>query len=154
MLQSFLDKLGPRRDSMSAVIAMLPDCPVICETGCVRQADNWLGDGGSTLIWNAFVEERSARAFSVDNDLAAVELAQKLCPRVRVSHSDSVAYLSQLSLDHIDLLYLDSRDFSTGYEDQVAAALHCMHEFTAATHCRPKFVMVDDTVQIGKHFFG
>jgi hypothetical protein len=144
-LQHYLNLLAARRDSMTALIDLLPANPVIVETGCVRQEDNWEGDGCSTLIWNALVAERGGRAYSVDTDPTAVALAQRLAPRVEVTCGDSIAFLAQLKIDSIDLLYLDGKDFSVGFDDQLSSSLHAMHELCAAAHCKPKIVAIDDT---------
>jgi len=153
-LGEYLGLLGARRGSMTAVVELLPRDPTIVETGSIREEHNWQGDGQSTRIWDAVIAERGGRAFSVDIDPVAVELTQRLAPRVEVVCSDSVKYLSQLTLDSIDLLFLDSRDFGPGFDGEFAASLHAMHELCAAAHCRPKIVMVDDSIELNGHVVG
>ena len=56
------------------------DRPVgIVETGCVRQQDNWAGDGKSTILFNRYAEfhPRSA-VFSVNRDPEAAALCRSL----------------------------------------------------------------------------
>ena len=63
------------------------DRPVgIVETGCVRQQDNWAGDGQSTILFDRYAElhPRSA-VFSVDRDPEAAALCRSLVGGMCVS---------------------------------------------------------------------
>jgi Methyltransferase domain len=151
-LQHYLNLLAARRDSMTALIDLLPANPVIVETGCVRQEDNWEGDGCSTLIWNALVAERGGRAYSVDTDPTAVALAQRLAPRVEVTCGDSIAFLAQLKIDSIDLLYLDGKASASTISSHQACMLctSCVRRHIASRRLSRSMTLV----QIGEHFFG
>lgn len=141
-LDEMLSRLGHREHSMRAVIKELPPNAMIVETGCIRQRDNWVGDGQSTLIW----QECAEIVYSIDIDSDAVALARSLTdPEItRVYCSDSVKFLWEFQ-QQIDLLYLDSFDFDC--DQPWASAIHHLHELCAALknlHER-SIVMVDDT---------
>jgi hypothetical protein len=114
------------------------DRPVgIVETGCVRQQDNWAGDGQSTILFDRYAEfhPRSA-VFSVDRDPEAAALCRSLvCGHVRIHAGDSLAYLKSLGdhppagLEFLDLLYLDS--FDVEFDDPLPSAIHHLKELLA-----------------------
>jgi hypothetical protein len=111
------------------------DRPVgIVETGCVRQQDNWAGDGQSTILFDRYAEfhPRSA-VFSVDRDPEAAALCRSLVGgHVRIHAGDRLAYLKSLAdhppagLEFLDLLYLDS--FDVDFDDPLASAIHHLKE--------------------------
>ena len=114
------------------------DRPVgIVETGCVRQQDNWAGDGQSTILFDRYAEfhPRSA-VFSVDRDPEAAALCRSLVGgHVRIHAGDSLAYLKSLAdhppagLEFLDLLYLDS--FDVDFDDPLPSAIHHLKELLA-----------------------
>ena len=114
------------------------DRPVgIVETGCVRQQDNWAGDGQSTILFDRYPEfhPRSA-VFSVDRDPEAAALCRSLVGgQVQIHAGDSLAYLKSLAdhppagLEFLDLLYLDS--FDVDFEDPLPSAIHHLKELLA-----------------------
>lgn len=84
----------------------------IVETGCIRKAENWEGDGGSTLVWDFIAQDTGGTVTSIDISPDACALAKSLVPSASVITSDSVAALLQYSTPtNIDLLYLDSLDW-------------------------------------------
>lgn len=142
----FLPKLGIRAPTFRAVIreAVTRGVKSIVETGCTRKADNWEGDGQSTIIWGHYVRYCHGAFQSIDLDETACELARELVPGVVVTQGDSAVALTK-SASEIDLLYLDSYDVDMSSPH--AAALHCMMEFASA---RPRLksgsiVFVDDS---------
>jgi len=105
------------RDSMKL------EKPAILETGTLRQSGNWAGDGQSTKIWDWVVRHTHGRAVSVDSSKEACAMARKECSRVWVMCEDSVSYLRNMGGIKLDLLYLDSYDYSPGQELNA-----CMHQ--------------------------
>lgn len=112
--------LNHRKDGFKLMADKLFTCnsPLIVETGCARQENNFNGDGMSTLIWNAIAERTSGTVYSVDINQSNVNFAQsKVGPRTIVTCSDSVPWLQNLENTllsegkTIDVLYLDSYDF-------------------------------------------
>ena len=76
------------------------DRPVgIVETGCVRQQDNWAGDGQSTILFDRYAEFHPGSAvFSVDRDPEAAALCRSLVGgQVQIHAGDSLAYLKSLA---------------------------------------------------------
>jgi hypothetical protein len=82
------------------------------------KADNWAGDGQSTILFDRYACFHPGSAvFSVDRDPEAAALCRSLVgDRVHVHAGDSLAYLKSLAarpppaLEFADLLYLDSLD--------------------------------------------
>lgn len=143
------DRLGHRASTFRAVLERLPSHPLIVETGCAREADNWAGDGQSTLVFDAV----GARVYSVDSSPVSVAYARSVVSaRVTVTLQDSISFL--LAFDqHIDLLYLDSLDFD-GNKPLISATYH-LFEFQAARHClSDSILLVDDTSRRNGRWFG
>jgi len=109
----------------------------IIETGCVRQRDNWAGDGQSTILFDKYSESHSGSVvFSVDRDPQATALCRSLVSdRVRIHTDDSIAWLKSLTDDppaelrYVDLLYLDSYDVD--FDDPLPSAIHHLKELVA-----------------------
>src|SRR5687767_9574184 len=114
----YVDKLGVRSKGFSVIFELLQagfekQGPLILvETGCVRQLDNWLGDGSSTVLFNQFAKTTGSQFYTIDINPDHCRLAQQTCPDATVLCGDSIALLYQLrkSLSHVDFLYLDSFD--------------------------------------------
>lgn len=124
----------------------------IVETGTLRQPGNWTGDGCSTAIWEWFMTHVGGAAISIDNDPAACSTAQRVCPHVRVINQDSVIALRNY-LPPIDLLFLDSYDYSPG--EEINAPLHQIAELGSIWSRLPSGALIasDDCIQkdAGKH---
>ena len=114
------------------------DRPVgIVETGCVRQQDNWAGDGQSTILFDRYAEFHPGSAvFSVDRAPEAAALCRSLVGgQVHIHAGDSLAYLKSLAdhrpagLEFLDLLYLDS--FDVDFDDPLPSAIHHLKELLA-----------------------
>ena len=157
--------LGARAMSFARMFEWLDrfDRPVgIVETGCSRQAGNWAGDGGSTILFDRYAEfHPGSVAYTVDIDPAATDMCRSLVStRVRIHTGDSVGFLKSLSeappsdLPFVDLLYLDSYDVN--FEDVFPSAFHHMKELVAASPLiRPDtLVVVDDSPSSFTGFIG
>jgi hypothetical protein len=125
----------------------------IIETGCVRLAENWAGDGQSTILFDKYVTSRGnhSRVYSVDINREYVELCRTLVSNnVTVTASDSVSYLNTLTKQFVEnrvkanLLYLDSFDLDLTY--WFPSASHHLKELIAAWRSIDKqsLVVVDD----------
>lgn len=159
MRSKILDRnlLGHRFSTFEAVLGQIeflgrPVC--IVETGCVRVADNWAGDGQSTRIFDALINEIGGAVHSVDISEHSVGVARSLVSsKTTVTCGDSLKFLGEFR-GEIDLLYLDSFDFN-GNEPLVSATHHLYELCAAYKHLRSgSIVLVDDTsIRFGK-FFG
>lgn len=107
--------LGKRAETMRFALGQLPESPTIVETGCARAADNWQGDGLSTVVFAEWVDAHGGNLWSVDIDPVNVEQARKLTKGTltTVHLGDSVPFLANFE-QPIDLLYLDSLDYPDG----------------------------------------
>ena len=85
---------------------------LVIETGGLRQLENWVGDGQSTRIFDAFVGHNKGFLFSVDiNPICAVLVRQVCSNRSIAVTSDSVQFLHAFpDKQAISVLYLDSFD--------------------------------------------
>jgi hypothetical protein len=133
-------KLAHRTESFRKIFTYLDrfDWPIaIIETGCVRDRDNWAGDGQSTILFDKYTEFHSGSVvFSVDRSPQATALCRSLVSdRVRIHTGDSIAWLKSLTDDppaelrHVDLLYLDSYDVD--HNDDLPSAIHHLKELVA-----------------------
>jgi FkbM family methyltransferase len=149
-------RLALRADTFAKIFEYLDrfDRPVgIVETGCVRKADNWAGDGQSTILFDKYAEFHPGTVvYTVDIDEQATTVCRTLVSaRVKIHTSDSIAFLKALAdtppndLASVDLLYLDSIDLNL--DDVFPSAFHHMKELTAvAAMIRPEtLVVVDDS---------
>jgi hypothetical protein len=134
---------------------------VIVETGCIESADNWAGNGSSTLQWNKYVETHPGSiALSADNDFEKVQRARALCPHVCIICNDSIAQLTMWNDEFrrkgltIDLLYLDSG--SMDQDDQQRCQLHHLNELRAISPSirDDTLIAVDDSPTVDKKIQG
>lgn len=98
----------------------------IIETGTLRKDNDWLGYGHSTLLWEYILTKKPGRCFSIDIDLEALKFARNRCVKVDFIHCDSVQYLRKTNGDDLDLLFLDSYDWSKN--NHLSSCLHHMTE--------------------------
>ena len=126
---------------------------VIVETGCVRSAGNWDGDGQSTLLFDKYISARDEDSicYTVDISPASVQECKYLVSdRVQVNQDDSVHYLYGLSQQllaenkTITFAYLDSFDLDKVYWQP--SAIHHLKELLAIKDCITKktLIVVDD----------
>ena len=121
---------------------------VIVETGTARYGSgNFIGDGGSTIIFGDWARKNNAVLYSIDIDEGALYNAyQNLgdsTKAVHLVHSDSVEFLRRFN-QTIDFLYLDSYDFDCFNPDP--SQEHHLNEIIAAyPYLRENsVVMIDD----------
>ncbi len=91
------------------------EAKILVETGTARNGDeNFIGDGGSTVLFAEWASKHQALFFSVDIDPMAVKISKKAIgsyrKHVRVICSDSISFLENFNFP-IDFLYLDSYDY-------------------------------------------
>lgn len=125
----------------------------IVETGCLRQAGNWAGDGQSTVVWDWILGRLGGYGHSYDISPESVAAARSAVSRMEVHQQDSVEALQAFqNASTIDLLYLDSYDWTA---DSDASAQHHHAELEAIyDRLRPGcLIAVDDCFSLteGKH---
>ena len=125
----------------------------IIETGTLRAENDWLGYGHSTLIWDWIANKIGGIINSVDIDEEAIKLASSKTKHINFVHCDSFIYLRHVNASKLDLLYLDSYNWSR--ELHISSCLHHMGELAAVYDKLPKgcLIAVDDrhTNELGKH---
>lgn len=140
-----INHVGPRKN------------PIIVETGCARLADNFEGDGMSTLIFDELASQIDGKFYSVDINPENAEFALKNTKVAEIHCGDSVKFLHELNTklrkqgQYIDLLYLDSFDFDM--QDPHPSSLHHILELVAIwPSCREgTMICVDDNFgDVGK----
>jgi hypothetical protein len=160
-LEEMIARTGLRRPSFQMMIDHLRtiENPLIIETGCIRPGDqpwssienSFKDDGMSTCIFDRYVTEYNGEFHSVDLTPAHVDYAQSMVSENSQIHcNDSVSFLwtasQQLAVDNqfVDLLYLDSYDYTEGNE--AACMAHHIKEFAAiGSRLRPgSMIVVDD----------
>ena len=129
----------------------------IVETGTIRFADS--RDGYSTFLFAEYAHRFGAKFYSVDITPEHIEASKKaldtLCTQVEYVCSDSVTWLSRFCAP-IDLLYLDSYDFS--FENPGPSQRHELAELGAAFGKvnNPGLILLDDcgVAHEGKGYLG
>lgn len=148
--REYLPKLGIRAPTFRAVIRemLVRKHKAIVETGCVRKADNWAGDGQSSVIWGRYTQWHTGTYQTMDIDPEACDLTRELVPGAAVTCGDSLAELARHD-STIDLLYLDSYDVDMN--NPHPAALHCLMELVSARKrlVPGSIVFIDDSPMEG-----
>lgn len=121
---------------------------LLVETGTSRGGDsNFIGDGGSTIIFGHWAKQNGAYLFTVDIDSGALanaeQAARDYSNTIDFVCCDSITFLSEFS-QQIDFLYLDSYDFDgwnpspsqNHHLKEIEAAYDKLHDETV--------IMVDD----------
>ena len=121
--------------------------PLIVETGCIREWDDWAGAGYFTYLAGFYAQQTGGRLDSVDLDGRHVSFARERCRwfPVNVHQADSVGWL-RTQLRPIDVLYLDSLDtYEPGHAE------HCLAEVQAALPLLQErsIIVVDDCPRVG-----
>lgn len=160
-LDEMLSRTDKRQQAFEYMIGHLRNCryPLVVETGISRQEDNYQGDGMSTLIWDAVMQEVTGTVQCVDINPEACRFAKdRVSDKVMIYCGDSVAFLSSKEKEYdklsrkIDLLYLDSYDLDIN--NWHPSAQHHIYELLAIKGAlRPgTLVAVDDNLVIdGRH---
>jgi len=133
--------------------------PLIVETGCARQENNFEWDGQSSLLFDDFINEHGGDFFTVDIAKESVEYCvSKVSNKTKVVLGDSVIFLKQFNDAllkegrKIDLAYLDSFDApSDNTELHLQSEIHHLYEFlTILPSLRPgSLVVADDNLPDG-----
>ena len=107
--------------------------PLIVETGCAREEDNYNGDGQSSLLFDKYINQYGGEFFTVDIAEESVDYCtnKMTSANSHVILSDSITYLKQLNTQllgqdrKIDFLYLDSFDAPKENNDVVLRSALC-----------------------------
>lgn len=116
----------------------------IIETGTLRAENDWFGYGHSTLIWDWIISKTGGEVFSVDIDPEAIKFARARCKNINFINCDSIGYLRNVDENDLNLLYLDSYNWSK--EEHISSCLHHMTELGTIWDRLPSgcLVAVDD----------
>ncbi len=121
---------------------------VLVETGTARAgAQNFEGDGGSTVLFSDWAKQHNAKLYSVDT--SKTHLLQAKWASINSSQhlecicEDAVTFLESFPLQ-IDFLYIDSMDFNPNSPDE-SQQYHLREILAALPHFTPStVVMIDD----------
>ena len=159
----FAPRLAARRKGFGVLFDALASGRgdiLILETGTLRIADNWSGDGQSSYMFDQFTQAetragRSAAFFSIDVDLESLAVARRACSHAtNLICNDSVFALHALARllrgRQASLLYLDS--FNLDPANPLPSATHHIMELTAAAPILGpgSLVAIDDYAVGGK----
>lgn len=129
-------RVGKRAEGFAHIFSELAQHknPTIIETGCLRVANNWEGDGQSTFQFDWYARENRGHVITIDNNQDSIDSARLACSSVTSAVlNDSVSALNTLS-DNINnpvaLIYLDS--FDVDLSDPMPSAIHHAMEVMAA----------------------
>jgi len=132
----------------------------IIETGCVRNAETWAGEGQSTVLFDRFSEyNQGSIIHSVDISPDSTSMCKAIVSgNVQVHTMDSVYFLRRKCAElihpikHIDLLYLDS--FDVDFDEPHESAMHHMKELLAATPMisPSTLILIDDSPSSASFF--
>jgi len=143
-------KLGEREISFKKIFKYLDSLPspiIIVETGCLREADNFL-DGQSTLLFDkyTFLRGNNSKVYTVDIDPKATKICKEtVSGNVEITTGDSVGYLNNLSRiflkdkTKVSMFYLDSFDLDWRYP--YPSAVHHLKELASINR-----ILHDDTL--------
>lgn len=148
--KKFSKKLARRAKTFRRIFELLEkknqDYYLIVETGCARVANNFAGDGMSTVLFDEFVNYHDGRVVSVDINKSHCLTAQSLTSnKTKVYCEDSISFLWKYNPPvPVDLLYLDS--FDINFNKPHPAMLHHLKEFCAISKRLKEstLVVVDD----------
>ena len=154
--ETIAGKLGYREISFRKIFEYLDKQPtpiIIVETGSLREEENFLGDGQSTLLFDKYTQFRghNSKVYTVDIDPNATNFCkQRVSDKVEIITGDSIEYLNTFSKNFIksnkqlSMLYLDSYDVDFRYPFPSAA--HHLKELTSAIRMLQKnsLVVIDD----------
>ena len=112
----YIRKLGDRFATFKSTLMLLNQMkkdPMIVETGCLRQDNDW-GGGMSSYLFGEYVKLFGGFFHTVDISAENIKMCEFICFGLPVNThvEDSVTFLKNWSSDSIDLLYLDSFDYS------------------------------------------
>ncbi|GMN09456.1 hypothetical protein MTsPCn9_00880 [Croceitalea sp. MTPC9] len=143
-----------RRDTFLKVMDLMKsiDAKTIIETGTSREGLRGAkSNGAATIVFGKWAKENSAFVHSVDISEESCRNAQQevdkqnLNEYVKIHHSDSLVFLKDFD-KKVDLLYLDSYDYSNDIEVQKKSQEHHLLEFKAIENRlhENSIVLIDD----------
>ena len=150
-------KLGQREISFKKIFKYLDAQPtpiIIVETGCLRDQDNFLLDGQSTLLFDKYTLSRgnNSKVYTVDISPQSTKVCKETVSKnVEITTNDSVRYLNNISSNFlknkikVSMFYLDSFDVNWRYSYPSAA--HHLKELASITKIlhEDTLVVVDDS---------
>jgi hypothetical protein len=133
------DRLGHRRSGFDYIFQYFVDVenPLIVETGCARQMDNYEGDGQSSLLFDKFIKTYGGEFHTVDISKESTDYCKSRMTSNNsvVYTNDSIAQLKTLNQRFqqenrkVDFLYLDSFDAPRDNPEILyQSALHHLYE--------------------------
>lgn len=143
-----------RRDTFLKVMELMKviDAKTIVETGTSREGlKGAKSNGAATVVFGKWAKENGAFVHSVDISEESCRNAQEevdkqnLSEVIKIHHSDSLVFLENFK-EEVDLLYLDSYDYSSDIEVQKKSQEHHLLEFKAIEnqlHAN-SIVLIDD----------
>ena len=154
-------KLGQREVSFKKIFKYLDALTtpiIIVETGCLRDKDNFLLDGQSTLLFDKYTLSRgnNSKVYTVDISSKSTKVCKEaVSQNVEITTDDSVRYLNNISNNFlksntkVSMFYLDSFDVNWRYP--YPAAAHHLKELTSITRLlhEDTLVVVDDSPASG-----
>jgi len=132
-------RLGHRQSGFDYIFDYLKTLkePLIVETGCARQLDNYEGDGQSSLLFDKYINEYGGHFWTVDLAEESVNYSRSkvISKNSAVALGDSITKLKDLnsillqSEKKINFLYLDSFDAPRDQPEVVyMSAAHHLYE--------------------------
>jgi hypothetical protein len=132
-------RLGHRQSGFDYIFDYLKTLkePLIVETGCARQLDNYEGDGQSSLLFDKYINEYGGHFWTVDLAEESVNYSRSkvISENSAVALGDSITKLKDLnsillqSEKKINFLYLDSFDAPRDQPEVVyMSAVHHLYE--------------------------
>jgi len=132
-------RLGHRQSGFDYIFDYLKTLkePLIVETGCARQQDNYEGDGQSSLLFDKYINEYGGYFWTVDLAEESVNYSRSkvISENSAVVLGDSITKLKDLnsillqSEKKINFLYLDSFDAPRDEPEVVyMSAVHHLYE--------------------------
>ena len=132
-------RLGHRQSGFDYIFDYLKTLkePLIVETGCARQLDNYEGDGQSSLLFDKYINEYGGHFWTVDLAEESVNYSRSkvISENSAVALGDSITKLKDLnsillqSEKKINFLYLDSFDAPRDEPEVVyMSAVHHLYE--------------------------
>ncbi len=143
-----------RRNTFLKVMDLMKtiEAKTIIETGTSREGLHGAkSNGAATIVFGKWAKENGAFVHSVDISEDSCKNAQQEVDKqnlnefVKIHHSDSLIFLENFK-DKVDLLYLDSYDYSSDVEVQKKSQEHHLLEFKAIESRlhQNSIVLIDD----------
>lgn len=140
------DKLEHRQDGFDYIFKYLKFIkdPLIVETGCARELDNYTGDGQSSLLFDKYINQYGGDFYTIDISEESTNYCKSrmTCGNSIVTTNDSITELRKLNSwfqeknKKINFLYLDSFDAPVDDPKVVLqSALHHLYELLTIAPC-------------------